>query len=201
MSVSRWVVGVSRVLLSVAKHHRFPPDGGFSWGGPVHPRGIRAWRVWRPAADTRTAGIMLWEGRRERRRGLFLPPARVQTQREFTWHSGVPEECVVSRCFSSPSFKEIISEFIRPHRSPADAPLKALGFCFSRVPCSVVSLFSFHGVLSWPGARMTGKAGTTSLPVAACPVSFRSFRKLALVRPETFSIPLILSVFLLLPPR
>lgn len=37
MSVSRCVVRVSRVLLSVAKHYRFPPEGAFSLEGPVHP--------------------------------------------------------------------------------------------------------------------------------------------------------------------
>lgn len=41
MSVSCWVVGVSRVLPSVAKHHCFAPMVRFPWvvGGPVHPRG------------------------------------------------------------------------------------------------------------------------------------------------------------------
>lgn len=39
MSVSCWVVGVSRVLPSVAKHHCFAPMVRFPWvvGGPVHP--------------------------------------------------------------------------------------------------------------------------------------------------------------------
>lgn len=44
MSVSCWVVGVSRVLPSVAKHHCFAPMVRFPWvvGGPVHPRGYEA---------------------------------------------------------------------------------------------------------------------------------------------------------------
>lgn len=33
MSVSCWVVGVSRVLPSVAKHHCFAPMVRFPWGG------------------------------------------------------------------------------------------------------------------------------------------------------------------------
>lgn len=108
MSVSCWVVGVSRVLPSVAKHHCFAPMVRFPWGvggTSASPR------VWRPAA-----GAMRGGGGEASSR-----PAHVHIQREFTWHSCVAERRLVSRSSSSPSFEEVISEFIQPHRFPAGA--------------------------------------------------------------------------------
>lgn len=109
MSVSCWVVGVSRVLLSVAKHHCFPLGVGGTSASP---------RVWRPAA-----GAMRGGGGEASSR-----PAHVHIQREFTWHSCVAERRLVSRSSSSPSFEEVIQSLF----SPIAFPL-ALGLCFSHV--------------------------------------------------------------------